>query len=403
MSVGLKLPEALLAVNGVRLASKSANLYAKARADLTLIELCDGTVSSAVFTKNLFCAAPVSIAKNNIQSFKPRFLLINAANANAGTGEQGIQDANECCQALSELTECKTGEILPFSTGVIGEYLPVDKIKRVLPDLVNNLSESSWLNAAEAIMTTDTLPKAVSRQININGETITITGMTKGAGMIKPNMATMLAFIGTDAKISQEILDNILLNAIDKSFNRITVDGDTSTNDACIIFATGKANNNLITASNCDDFESEITKVCCQLAQSIVRDGEGASKFISIQVKGGKASGECLDVAYKIAESPLVKTAFTASDPNWGRILAAVGNSGIDDLDINKVKVYLGDVCIVENGQRAETYTEESGKSIMNQDEITVSISLDRGDYNEEIWTTDLSHEYVTINAEYRT
>lgn len=406
MSVGLEFPSSLLPIKGVRLAVTSANIYAKKRNDLLLIELAEGTVTSAVFTKNLFCAAPVKVARKNLDAFEARYLLINAGNANAGTGEQGISNANNTCQALADLTQCKYNQVLPFSTGVIGEDLPVEKINQALPDLVNDLSGSTWLEAAQAIMTTDTIPKAISSQININGVTVTITGIAKGAGMIKPDMATMLCFIGTDANIKKEILDRILLNAVNKSFNRITIDGDTSTNDACAIFATGRANNDLINDSNSDqyiEFEKAIIKVCCDLAQAIVRDGEGATKFISVEVNGGKDKNECLSVAYKIAGSPLIKTAFTASDPNWGRILAAIGNSSINDLDINKVCVYLDDVCIVENGQRSKTYTEENGKKVMVQEEIRLSVSLNRGTCNEEIWTTDLSHEYITINAEYRT
>lgn len=406
MSVGLNYPTALLPINGIRLAATSANIYAKKRDDLTLIELAEGCVTSAVFTKNLFCAAPVSIAKKNLHDYNPRYCLINAGNANAGTGEQGIINANNTCQSLADLTKCEKGQVLPFSTGVIGEDLPTEKIKQALPGLVNNLSGDSWLQVAQAIMTTDTIPKAISSQVNINGVTVSITGIAKGAGMIKPNMATMLSFIATDANISKEVLDEILLKAVNKSFNRITIDGDTSTNDACVIFSTGKANNDLIDSCDSDgyvEFENAIIKICCELAQSIVRDGEGATKFISVEVKGGKAAEECLRVAYKIAESPLVKTAFTASDANWGRILAAIGNSGIHDLDINKVSVYLDDVCVVENGQRSETYTEEQGKKVMLQEEIKLSVDLKRRNFKEEIWTTDLSHEYITINAEYRT
>ncbi len=405
MSVGLKFPEALIPIKGIRLSATSANIYAKKRNDLILIELAEDTIASAVFTKNLFCAAPVKIAKKNMTKSDPRYCLINAGNANAGTGEQGIINAIDTCQSLASLTNCQKEQVLPFSTGVIGQDLPVEKIKKALPELVKNLSEDYWLEAAKAIMTTDTIPKAVSSQINLNGATVSITGIVKGAGMIKPDMATMLAFIATDANISKSLLDKILSNAVGKSFNRITIDGDTSTNDACIIFCTGKAGNRLIDSSDNDDyinFENEVIKVCCELAQAIVRDGEGATKFISVEINGGKDEKECLSVGYKIAESPLIKTAFTASDANWGRIIAAIGNSGIHDLDINKVNVYLDDVCVVENGQRSKTYTEEKGKKVMSQDEIKLSVSLDRGVHNEKLWTTDLSHEYITINAEYR-
>ena len=406
MTVGLEFPSNLIPVNGVRLSATSANIYDKARDDVALIELSEATVCSIVFTKNKFCAAPVTIAKRNLNNTSPRYCIINAGNANAGTGEQGILNADITCQSLSELAKCNEYEVLPFSTGVIGEDLPLEKIKQVLPELLNNLSEASWLQTAQAIMTTDTIPKAVSTQVNIAGEMISITGVAKGSGMIKPNMATMLSFIATDANITKEVLDKVLLDAVNKSFNRITVDGDTSTNDACALFATGKANNVIIDSFDTDDYleiEKAVIKVCQQLAQAIVRDGEGATKFISIEVNGGNDNKECLAVAYKVAESPLVKTAFTASDPNWGRILAAVGNADIEDLDINKVNIYLDDVCIVEKGSRSKTYTEEKGKAVMLQEEIKLSVKLDRGKYKEEIWTTDLSHEYITINAEYRT
>ncbi len=336
----------------------------------------------------------------------PRYCLINAGNANAGTGKQGIINSNNTCKTLADITACKETEVLPFSTGVIGEDLPVEKINRALSGLITNLADDNWLESAKAIMTTDTIPKAVSNQINIDGTTVNITGIVKGSGMIKPDMATMLSFIATDANISKDLLDKIVSNAVDKSFNRITIDGDTSTNDACVIMATGKANNSLIDSCDSDGFvalENAVINVCRELAQAIVRDGEGATKFISIKISEAKDTEECLDVAYKIAESSLVKTAFTASDPNWGRILAAIGNSDIDNLNINKVNVYLDDVCIVENGQRCETYTEAKGKTVMSQDEIKLSVNLNRGACQEEIWTTDLSHEYITINAEYRT
>ena len=406
MSVGLELPSKLIPVKGVRVSSTSANIYDKERDDIALIELCDGTVSSFVFTQNKFCAAPVIIAKQYLNKANPRYCLINAGNANAGTGESGISNAKATCTELSSLANCEQYEVLPFSTGVIGEDLPVEKIKSVIPKLLDNLSESEWLNVALAIMTTDTIPKAISRQITIGGEKITITGIAKGSGMIKPNMATMLSYIATDANVTKEVLDTILLYSVNKSFNRITVDGDTSTNDSCALFATAQSNN-----SEIDNFESKefvtlqnaVTEVCQYLAQSIIRDGEGASKFITVEVSGGNNDKECLAVAYKIAESPLVKTAFTASDANWGRILAAIGNAGIDNLNIDEVTIHLDNVCIVENGGRSKTYTEEQGKQVMLQEEIKLSVFLNRGNSTEEVWTTDLSHEYITINAEYRT
>lgn len=397
----------VLPVKGIRLSSVCANIYAKKRTDLTLIELSEGSHVSAVFTRNLFCAAPVQVAKLHLQEYKPRYCLINAGNANAGTGEQGIKNTRSTCLALAGLTTCLTGEVLPFSTGVIGEILPVDKINLALPELIKNLSSNSWLDAAKAIMTTDTIPKAVSKEIVFGDTVVTITGIVKGSGMIRPDMATMLAFIATDVNINKDLLDKILLSAVNKSFNRITVDGDTSTNDSCVLISTSKAKNKCINDEATTEYkliESEVVNIFCELAQAIIRDGEGATKFLTIEVKSGKNEKECLAVAYKIAESPLVKTAFTASDPNWGRILAAIGNSGIQDLDINNVQVYLDELCIVENGQRAPNYAEAEGKRVMLQDEILLTVNLgDRGECNEKIWTTDLSHEYIRINAEYRT
>jgi len=405
MPVGLEIPKTLQPIKGVRLAAVSANIYPNNRKDLVLIDLGKNSVTSAVFTQNLFCAAPVKVAKEHIVTTSPRYLLINSGNANAGTGEQGLVHTNDTCRALASVTSCEKQHVLPFSTGVIGEDLPVEKIKEALPELVKQLSDKGWLDAATAIMTTDTIPKAVSTTVSVNGVNVNITGIAKGSGMIKPNMATMLSFIATDARIDNEIQNKILSVAVNKSFNRITVDGDTSTNDACVLFSSGEANNELINDINSDAyivFEEAITDVCCKLAQAIVRDGEGATKYITIIVNQGSNPKECLNVAYKIAESPLVKTAFTASDANWGRILAAVGNSGIHDLDINKVDIYLDDICIVEKGQRSENYTEDKGKKIMAQDEIKLSVNLGRGTCSEKIWTTDLSHEYITINAEYR-
>jgi glutamate N-acetyltransferase / amino-acid N-acetyltransferase len=406
MPVGLEIPINLLSIKGIRQSVTSANIYAEKRNDLTLVEIAEGSVVSAVFTNNLFCAAPVNVAKKNLINTKPRYLLINAGNANAGTGEQGIINTINTCESLSNLTDCNKDEVLPFSTGVIGEDLPIDKINKALPSLLTGLNDDNWLEAAKAIMTTDTIPKAVSTQLDIGGVIVSITGIAKGSGMIRPDMATMLSFIATDANISKEILDKTLSKAINRSFNRITIDGDTSTNDACVIICTGKADNSSIDSFDNDDyinFENAVINICCELAQAIVRDGEGATKFISIGVKGGSEPEECLAIAYKIAESPLVKTAFTASDPNWGRILAAAGSSGVHDLDVNKVDIYLDDICIVEQGERCKTYTEDKGKRVMSQDEIKLSVNLNRGDCTEEIWTTDLSHEYITINAEYRT
>jgi glutamate N-acetyltransferase/amino-acid N-acetyltransferase len=405
MSVGLKYPQSLVKIKGIRLSASSANIYRKKRDDIALIEITDGSVTSAAFTQNHFCAAPVQISKNHLSKSKPRYCLINAGNANAGTGEDGLSNSKAICRELAKITNCNENEILPFSTGVIGEDLPVEKINKVLPQLVKNLSEDCWVNVAKSIMTTDTIPKAVSSQISIVNSTVSITGIAKGAGMIKPDMATMLSFVATDANITKDALDKIRDHALFKSFNRITIDGDTSTNDSFLLISTCAIDAPIIDKKDSKEFkilENEIIKVCRELAQAIVRDGEGATKFISIQVDEGIDSSECLSVAYKVAESLLVKTAFTASDPNWGRIIAAIGNSNIRDLDIHKIDVYIDDICIVNNGERSKTYSEDKGKKVMRQNEIILRINLRRGTFSEEIWTTDLSYEYIKINAEYR-
>jgi glutamate N-acetyltransferase/amino-acid N-acetyltransferase len=405
MSVGLKYPQSLVKIKGIRLSASSAKIYHKKRDDIALIEITDGSVTSAAFTRNHFCAAPVQISKNHLSKSKPRYCLINAGNANAGTGEDGLSNSKAICRELAKITNCNENEILPFSTGVIGEDLPVEKINKVLPQLVKNLSEDCWVNVAESIMTTDTIPKAVSSQISIANSTVSITGIAKGAGMIKPDMATMLSFVATDANITKDALDKIRDHALFKSFNRITIDGDTSTNDSFLLISTCAIDAPIIDKKDSKEFkilENEIIKVCRELAQAIVRDGEGATKFISIQVDEGIDSSECLSVAYKVAESLLVKTAFTASDPNWGRIIAAIGNSNIRDLDIHKIDVYIDDICIVNNGERSKTYNEDKAKKVMRQNEIILRINLRRGAFSEEIWTTDLSYEYIKINAEYR-
>lgn len=405
MSVGLKYPQSLVKIKGIRLSASSAKIYRKKRDDIALIEITDGSVTSAAFTQNRFCAAPVQISKNHLSKSKPRYCLINAGNANAGTGEDGLSNSKAICRELAKITNCNENEILPFSTGVIGEDLPVEKINKVLPQLVKNLSEDCWVNVAKSIMTTDTIPKAVSSQISIANSTVSITGIAKGSGMIKPDMATMLSFVATDANVTKDALDKIRDHALFKSFNRITIDGDTSTNDSFLLISTCAIDAPIIDKKDSKEFkilENEIIKVCRELAQAIVRDGEGATKFISIQVDEGIDSSECLSVAYKVAESLLVKTAFTASDPNWGRIIAAIGNSNIRDLDIHKIDVYIDDICIVNNGERSKTYSEDKGKKVMKQNEIILRINLRRGTFSEEIWTTDLSYEYIKINAEYR-
>ena len=405
MSVGLKHPQSLVKIKGIRLSASAAKIYRKKRDDIALIEITDGSVTSAAFTQNRFCAAPVQISKNHLSKSKPRYCLINAGNANAGTGEDGLSNSKAICRELAKITNCNENEILPFSTGVIGEDLPVEKINKVLPQLVKNLSEDCWVNVAKSIMTTDTIPKAVTSQISIANSTVSITGIAKGSGMIKPDMATMLSFVATDANITKDALDKIRDHALFKSFNRITIDGDTSTNDSFLLISTCAIDAPIIDKKDSKEFkilENEIIKVCRELAQAIVRDGEGATKFISIQVDEGIDSSECLSVAYKVAESLLVKTAFTASDPNWGRIIAAIGNSNIRDLDIHKIDVYIEDICIVNNGERSKTYSEDKGKKVMRQNEIILRINLRRGAFSEEIWTTDLSYEYIKINAEYR-
>ena len=408
MPVNLSAPtsSSLLAIDGIELGIASAGIKTIGKADLVLIKIAQGSSVSAVYTKNVFCAAPVTLAKQHQQQTSPQFLLINSGNANAGTGEVGMQSAQSCCNAVAELTHVDANTVLPFSTGVIGQQLPVDKIVHALPQACQNLNSDNWFDAAHAIMTTDTIAKAVSRQIEIDGKTVTVTGMAKGSGMIRPDMATMLSYIATDAAVEQTVLDQILQRATDQSFNRITVDGDTSTNDACVLMATATAANKEITDINADSAQKLyhlIAEISQQLAHAIVRDGEGATKFIAIDVAQGLDSPECRQVAYTIAHSPLVKTALFASDPNWGRILAAVGRSGVTDFDLSKVAIYLDDVCIVDKGEPAATYTEQQGQKVMDQDEITIKVELGRGSANDTVWTCDFSYDYVKINAEYRT
>ena len=384
-------------VDGVRLAAGSAGIYGKARDDLALFEICEGAGVSAVFTRNRFCAAPVTVARGHLERAPARYLLVNAGNANAGTGARGVDDAMQVCAALAGRAGCAPEAVLPFSTGVIGEYLPVDNICRALPGLAGNLAGDAWPDCARAIMTTDTRPKGCSVQSAVGEEAVTVTGIAKGAGMIKPDMATMLAFIATDAAVSQGALDRMLKTAVDQSFNRICVDGDTSTNDACVLVATGKR------AAAYEQLQGMVTEVCIELAREIVRDAEGATKFVTIRVENAGSEAECAAVAEAVSTSPLVKTALFASDPNWGRILAAVGRSGIGELDINRVSLYLNEVCIVENGARAVDYTEEKGVAAMQPEDILVRIDLNGGSASGDYWTCDLSHDYVTINAEYRT
>jgi len=392
-------------IDGVRLGVAKSGIKYADRKDLVIFELAEGSTCAGVFTKNAFCAAPVVLSKENLTANSPRYLLINTGNANAGTGAQGMEDALECCQALSDLANVPSNAILPFSTGVIGEALPVQAIVAGLPEALSALSQSAWGDAAEGIMTTDTRPKGASRVVDIAGHKVSVSGISKGAGMIMPNMATMLGFVATDANIDQVLLQEILTECADLSFNRITIDGDTSTNDSCILVATGKSTAPKLErgSSELAQFTTELKALFLELAQAIVRDGEGATKFVSVVVEGAQNKQEALDVAYTVAHSPLVKTALFACDPNWGRILAAVGRAGLSELDLEAIIIHLDEVCIVSNGGRDLEYTEARGQEVMNREEISIRIQLGRGDVSETIWTTDLSHEYVTINAEYRT
>ena len=409
MAVNLVFPRShdLLPIKGIKLGITEAAIKKADRKDLLVITLESNTRISGVFTQNHFRAAPVVISQKNLSSGKPiRALVINTGNANAGTGERGLKDANRVCQEVARLINCDPNQVLPFSTGVIMEPLPVQRVMAGLPGCIAALTESAWLAAAQAIMTTDTVPKAFSKKVNISGDPVTITGIAKGAGMICPNMATMLGFIATDAALAQPLVNEVVRYAADRSFNCITVDGDTSTNDAFMLMATGEASHLEITQSDHADYfqlRDAIAEVAIKLAQAIVRDGEGATKFISVVVEHGASYDECKNVAYAIANSPLVKTAFFASDPNLGRILAAIGYSNISDLDMTKVILHLDDLLVVENGSRALNYSETRAQEVMAQSEITIKVQLGRGDFSATVWTCDLSHEYVKINAEYRT
>ncbi len=406
MPVNLTPPLAgdLHPVAGVSLGIASAGIKKTGRKDLTLMLLAPGSRVAGTFTQNRFCAAPVVVAKRHLASDTPRALIINTGNANAGTGVEGLNDAEHICRALASWLPCTETEILPFSTGVIMEPLPVDKIVAALPAAIADCKADNWLAAAHAIMTTDIVAKAVSRRIELDGKTVTITGIAKGSGMIHPNMATLLGFIATDAAISLPLLQQLIRHAADESFNCITVDGDTSTNDSFLLIATGVAGNAEIDTQNKEYslLAAAVVDVARELAQAIIRDGEGATKFIRIQVEGGADRDECRKIAYAIAHSPLVKTAFFASDPNLGRILAAIGYSGVPDLDVQTLQLYLDDVLVAENGGRAANYQEADGQRVMQQQEITVRVVLGRGTADATIWTCDFSYDYVKINAEYR-
>ena len=397
-------PGPIPGVPGVRLAGVRAGIRYPDRLDLVAVELVEGSETCAVFTQNAFCAAPVEIARRHLGAASPRYLLINAGNANAGTGGAGREAALACCRALARQRGVSPEQVLPFSTGVIGEALPVDSIGKALPQLLSRLDAEAWPDAARGILTTDTEAKSAWAELDVNGNSVRIAGFAKGAGMIRPDMATMLAFVFTDAGLSRSQLDALLREQVKHSFNRITVDGDTSTNDACLLCATG-AGPKLAESdgSNWNRFREALGQVFRHLAQAIIRDAEGAGKFITVRVSEGGSSRECLQVAYAVAESPLVKTACFASDPNWGRILAAVGRAGVENLDPGGLRILLGSVPVVAHGELHENYSEEAGLAAMAGTDIEIDIRLGRGDCEETVWTSDLSHEYVRINADYRT
>ena len=408
VNLPLPIPENLTAVAGIELGHAEAGIRKADRKDLLVMKLATTATVAGVFTQNRFCAAPVQLCKEHLAGLRSdapiRALVVNTGNANAGTGESGLAKAKETCAALADLLGCAPTQILPFSTGVILEPLPVDRLVAGLPKAIGNLKTDNWHNAALSIMTTDTQPKAASSKVTINGQTITLTGISKGAGMIKPNMATMLGFLATDAKVAQPVLDRLVKDVADRSFNCITIDGDTSTNDSFVVIATGTAafEVNAIDTPEYKALFAAVQTLAQELAQMIVRDGEGATKFITVTVEEGRNVEECRKIAYSIAHSPLVKTAFFASDPNLGRILAAIGYAGVDDLDVTQLNLYLDDVWVAKNGGRNPDYQEADGQRVMKQSEITIRVRLGRGDAASTIWTCDLSHEYVTINADYR-
>ncbi len=407
MAVNLHIPndDAVYPVPGVEIGVTEAGIRKADRRDLTVFKLSPGSTVAGVFTRNRFCAAPVLVCQEHLAAGASiQALVINTGNANAGTGEPGIKAANETCNALAKLMGLTSKQILPFSTGVILEPLPVDRIKAGLPAALKNLTANNWVSAAHGIMTTDTLPKIHSQRVNLGGKTITLTGISKGAGMIRPNMATMLSYLATDAGIAQPLLTQLAREIADVSFNRITIDGDTSTNDSFIVIATGKSGLMVDSTTHPEyaSLKAALAAAATDLAQKIVRDGEGATKFMTIQVEEAKSSAEALQVAYAVAHSPLVKTAFFASDPNLGRILAAIGYAGITDLNVSGVKLWLGDVLVATQGGRNPAYQETDGQRIMKEAEILVRIALGRGKTTETVYTCDFSHEYVSINADYR-
>ena len=392
-------------VKGVKIGTAEAYVRYQNRRDLVIFEFAEGTNVAGVFTQNAFCAAPVHLSKAHLKVGNPRYLVINTGNANAGTGKTGMANAEATCAKLAELAGVSIAEVLPFSTGVIGEQLPIERLKNGLQPALDALRDDAWVDAAIGIMTTDTTPKGASEQFELDGVLYTMTGISKGAGMIRPNMATMLSYVATDAPISRELVQQLLKTTVNLSFNRITVDGDTSTNDSCILIATGQAGGVEITSETDSRYAAVLdvlTRVMKRLAQLIVRDGEGATKFITVALEGGADTQECCDIAYSIAHSPLVKTAFFASDPNWGRILAAIGYAGVPELNVENIQVWLGDVQICKDGGAAADYTEEAGAAEMAKSEITIRVDLGRGNAKDTVYTCDLSYDYVKINADYR-
>ncbi|GGX81530.1 arginine biosynthesis bifunctional protein ArgJ [Litchfieldella qijiaojingensis] len=401
MAVGEALFPAMPVIEGVRLGTAEAGIKKPGRRDLVVIEIAEGASVAGTFTRNAFCAAPVHVAKRHLSSGAPRFLVVNTGNANAGTGNVGMRDAEATCAELGRLAGVPGSAVLPFSTGVIGEPLPMDRLLGGLPMVLESLTADGWQAAGEGILTTDTRPKGATTSLEIGGRKVTINGISKGSGMIKPNMATMLGFVATDAGVDQALLETLLREGVARSFNCITVDSDTSTNDACMLIATGRGPR----VSSDDDiarFREALDRVLIELAQAIIRDGEGATKFVTLEVSEARTREEALDVAFTVAHSPLVKTALYASDANWGRILAAVGRAPVEAFDVERVVIDLGEVRLVEGGGRAASYTEEAGSAVMVGEEITIRIRLGRGEAAATVWTSDLSHEYVSINADYR-
>jgi len=409
MAVGDVTMPHMHVVKGVKIGSTQAYVRYPNRRDLVVFEFAEGSQVAGVFTQSAFAAAPVLLSKKHLNESssaqQPRYLIINTGNANAATGKLGLENATKTCAKLAELAHVQPHQVLPFSTGVIGEQLPIERLLNGIQPALDTLDEASWTDAAFGIMTTDTVPKGASEQFELDGITYTMTGISKGAGMIRPNMATMLSFVATDAPISQAMVQQLLQTTVEHSFNRITIDGDTSTNDSCIFVATAQAGGNVIESS--DDARYTVvldvlTRIMNRLAQLIVRDGEGATKFITVTVEGGANTQECCDVAYSISDSPLIKTALFASDPNWGRIVMAIGKAGIQNLDSSKVQVWVGDVQICLDGGANPDYTEEIGAAVMAEKEITIRVDLGRGQAKDTVYTCDLSYDYVKINADYR-